>query len=215
MQPHITASCAIRGNQIFVNGTLVYQGTADTPDLAAFLVAAYRHFGLQYPKFFKMDALCKLAFLTAELLLPTTSLAARRGAGEVGVVLANRSSSLLTDLVHQQSIQEPAAHLPSPAVFVYTLPNIAIGEISIRHQLTGENTLFVADSFEPEALVAYAGELLAEGSCQACLCGWFEAGLTSHEAFFYVVEVPAPEVPARHPHHTSAIEALYTQPLYS
>lgn len=215
MQPHITASCAIRGHQIFVNGTLVYQGAANTPDLAAFLVAAYRHFGVQYPKFFKMDALCKLAFLTAELLLPPTGLVARRGPGEVGVVLANRSSSLLTDLVYQQSIQEPTAHLPSPAVFVYTLPNIAIGEISIRHQLTGENTLFVVDSFEPEALVAYAGELLADGSCQACLCGWFEAGLTAHEAFFYVVEVLAPEVPARHPHHPPAIAALYTQPLYS
>lgn len=214
METHITASCAIRGSQIFVNGTLVYQA-ADTPDLSTFLVAAYRHFGLQYPKFFKMDALCKLAFLTAELLLPTTNLAARRGPGEVGVVLANRSSSLLTDLVHQQSIQEPAAHLPSPAVFVYTLPNIAIGEISIRHQLTGENTLFMAESFEPEALVAYAGELLADGSCHACLCGWLEAGLTSYEAFFYVVETPDNEGPGRHPHRAPAIAALYMQPLYS
>ncbi|GGF03900.1 beta-ketoacyl synthase N-terminal-like domain-containing protein [Hymenobacter cavernae] len=213
METSIIASCAIRGHQIFLNGTLRYEAPA-AASLTEFLVGAYRHFGLSYPKFFKMDVLCKLAFLTAELLLPATGILDRLDAGGIGVVLANRSSSLLTDLAHQQSIQEADNHFPSPAVFVYTLPNIAIGEISIRHQLSGENTLFVADAYSPDTLQAYVAQLLAEGSCQACLCGWLEAGLTSHETFFYVVESHEPSSTTRRPHHVPALETLYAQPLY-
>ncbi|MBT9393140.1 hypothetical protein KLP40_08185 [Hymenobacter sp. NST-14] len=216
METSITATCAIRGRQIFLNGTLLFEAPEDTAaDLSDFLIAGYRHFGVSYPKFFKMDVLSKLAFLTAELLLPKAGLQDRLRPADIGVVLTNRSSSLLTDVVHQQSIAEPASHFPSPAVFVYTLPNIAIGEISIRHQLTGENSLFVTESFEPAMLVPYVSQLLAEKSCQACLCGWLEAGLTGHEAFFYLVENHASPAPTPRPHRVPDVELLYSQPHYS
>ena len=202
MDTRITAHCAIREHRIYLNDSLIYQAPDPAADLNTFLVGAYRHFGVQYPKFFKMDALCKLAFLTAELVLPAAEVLTRQAPHAVGLVLANRSSSLLTDLAHQRSIADAAAYLPSPSVFVYTLPNILIGEISIRHQLTGENALFVADTFEPTVLEAYAAQLLAEGASQACLCGWVETAQDAYESFFYVVEqgvAPLPHHGASHP----------------
>lgn len=206
----ITARCTIRAHRIYLDERLVYAHPAPDDELSTFLTAAYRHFGVQYPKFFKMDALCKLAFLTAELLLPAAGLPQRLAPGALGVALANRSSSLLTDLVHQQSIQDPARHLPSPAVFVYTLPNIMLGEVSIRHQLTGENTLFITEDFEPDTLEVYVEQLLAEQSSQACLCGWIEAGPDAYESFFYVVEQPEAPAPDAHPHHATRIQTLYS-----
>ena len=210
MAPHITASCTIRAHCIYLNGVLQYAHPTPTDPLNDFLIAAYRHLGIQYPKFFKMDALCKLAFLTAELLLPATGIRERVATGDIGIVLANKSSSLLSDLAHQHSIQDPAHHFPSPAVFVYTLPNIMLGEVSIRHQLTGENTLFVADAFEPETLESYVALLLHEDISQACLCGWIEADTATYESFFYVVEKPESNPAfAPLPHHSASINSLY------
>jgi hypothetical protein len=211
MDTCITAHCTIRGHRIHLNGALVYEAPDPAADLNTFLVGAYRHFGVQYPKFFKMDSLCKLAFLTAELVLPAAEVLARLAPHAVGLVLANRSSSLLTDLAHQRSIADAAAYFPSPSVFVYTLPNILIGEISIRHQLTGENSLFVADAFEPATLDAYAAQLLAEGASQACLCGWVEAAEDAYESFFYVVEQGVAPLP----HHVASLNTLHACSLTS
>ena len=56
---------------------------------------------------------------------------------------------------------------PSPTLFAYTLPSAAIGEIAIRHRLTGPNLCFVGDSGDvlPEAV-----DLLRRGEADACVC---------------------------------------------
>ena len=78
----------------------------------------------------------------------------------IALVLSNNSSSLDTDVKYQNSISNPDEYYPSPAVFVYTLPNICLGEISIRHQLKSENSFFIFDQFNPEFLNNYANVLL-------------------------------------------------------
>ncbi|WP_321539372.1 hypothetical protein [Flavobacterium piscinae] len=84
-----------------------------------------------------MDNLSKLAFLASEVLLSEQIIA--EAENNVALVFANRSSSLDTDVKFQQSIDDKENYYPSPAVFVYTLPNICVGEISIKHQLKSEN----------------------------------------------------------------------------
>ena len=76
-----------------------------------------------------------------------------------------RAASLDTDLKHQATIANPQEYYPSPAVFVYTLPNICLGEISIRHQLHTEGSFFVLDSYQQAApfLQTYSQALLAQG----------------------------------------------------
>ena len=90
-------------------------------------------------KFYKMDNLCKLGYVAAEYLLKDTNYHPK----EIGIILANASSSLDTDCKHQAIISKEGDKAASPAVFVYTLPNVVLGEICIRHKIQGENTFFV------------------------------------------------------------------------
>lgn len=106
-----------------------------------YILEQFRELNSPNIKFYKMDRLCKAAYIAAEKLLRGIKLPDDRT--KVAVVLYNRSASLDTDLKHQTTLNhnEPA----SPAVFVYTLPNIMCGEICIRHKINGENTFFVQD----------------------------------------------------------------------
>ena len=59
--------CTIESNEIVLNGASIFKIEPTT--FADFSKQAYRNFDINYPKFFKMDSLSKLAFLGAELLL--------------------------------------------------------------------------------------------------------------------------------------------------
>lgn len=140
-----------------------------------------RHFGIQYPKFFKMDNLSKLAFLGSELLLKDQK------SPETALLFANSSSSLDTDVTYQESIADKDNYFPSPAVFVYTLPNICLGEISIRHQLKTENSFFIFGAFNPDFFIGYAENLIETGKAENVLCGWTELFKEDYKAFLYLV----------------------------
>lgn len=91
-------------------------------------------------KFYKMDDLSKAAYIAVEYLLRGCPITGKYASTDVAVVLENRSSSLDTDLAHQRIVNEHHPEGASPAVFVYTLPNVAVGEICIRNHIQGENT---------------------------------------------------------------------------
>ena len=97
-----------------------------------------------------MDSLSKLAFLAGDILLNEELSIEEEN--NIALVFSNKASSLDTDRKHQESIQNQENYYPSPAVFVYTLPNICIGEISIKHKLYSENSFFIFDSFNAEHL---------------------------------------------------------------
>lgn len=132
--------------------------------------ACYHALGAPNMKFFKMDDLAKAAYVAAEELLAGQRLGERYAPTDIAVVLENTSSSLDTDLAHQRIVEQ---HLPegcSPAVFVYTLPNVAAGEICIRHHIQGEESFFVTDAEHPVA-ERYARRLIARGAARAVICG--------------------------------------------
>ena len=156
---YIATSCNILNNEIYIDGKSFLKEDAELPFLQ-FAKKVYKDQQWKYPKFFKMDALSKLAFLGAELLFQESSFLDTNGENKVGIVLSNRAASLDTDRNHQASITDEAAWFPSPAVFVYTLPNIGIGEICIRHKLYSENAFFVFDAFNAEFLEKYAQALI-------------------------------------------------------
>ncbi|MRG46045.1 hypothetical protein GFS24_13030 [Chitinophaga sp. SYP-B3965] len=178
---YITSSCIIRNNTVVKNGVEVLT-EADTA-LPEFLRGLYDRFSGQYPKFHKMDLLSKLGWIATEVLLqdmPMETYAPE----ETGVVLANTSSSLDTDERYFETVREIA----SPALFVYTLPNIVIGEISIRHKLKGENAFFVAETFDIEFITGYVQQLLDTGAINACICGWVEQYHITYDAALYLIE---------------------------
>ena len=172
---YIQSYSHIRKNHISLNGATLYSDTED--DFSDFIKAGYKHLNTEYSKFFKMDQLSKLAFLAADILLKDEP------EKNVALVLSNQAASLDTDRKHQESIKE----YPSPAVFVYTLPNICLGEISIKHQLYSENGFFVFEKFNAEALHVYANSLIDEQKAEKVLCGWVNFDDGKYDAFLYVV----------------------------
>src|SRR5690606_36009536 len=139
-QLKIKSHIHIVDNKIIWNNESIYSG--GETDFPSFIKQAYKEMGTDYPKFFKMDNLSKLGFLAADILLGNTI----KDPGEehnIALVFSNRAASLDTDRKHQKSIQDKNNFFPSPAIFVYTLPNIVLGEISIKHILHSENSFFI------------------------------------------------------------------------
>ena len=131
-----------------------------------------------------MDEISKLGFLAAEVLLgdkPYQSLSE----DEVSIVLSNAQSTMVTDSQFQETIKDEKNFFPSPSVFVYTLPNIMIGEISIRHKFRGENAFFIFDAFNAGILTEHIELLFAAQKAKACVGGWVEQSANSFEAFVY------------------------------
>lgn len=182
----INSYAHIKHNQVSVNGEIVFQSNSSL-SLAEFLSEAYKTLGVSYPKFHKMDAQCKLGFLCSEFALKGTSFLTENDLSKTAIVLSNAASSLETDRIHQHSIDDKSNYFPSPAVFVYTLPNITIGELAIKHKITGENAFFVSEQLDTELLVNYT-ESLMQGGSEAAIVGWVEVDGANFEAFIFLAE---------------------------
>ena len=146
-----------------------------------------------YPKFYKMDILSRLTFVATELLsqsLMEGEDSSPLMGGRVGaLILFNHSSSIVADRQFLSTISEDN-FFPSPSAFVYTLPNIAAGEVAIRHHICGETSFYILPE-KDEALMQQIIEasLRASGTKRA-ICGWVDAASeTSYECELAVYEM--------------------------
>lgn len=179
---YITASVVISQGEIYKNGIPVFVNK----DAVAvdFLLAAYQQLALKYPKFYKMDNLSKLGWLAADILLKSSFEEVKYKPEDVGIVFMNASSSLDADLKYFESTKAFA----SPALFVYTLPNIVMGEICIKHKLKGENAFFIFEAFDADFMEKYVDGLINNNTLQACICGWVEWIGEEYKAVLFLVE---------------------------
>lgn len=181
---YVKSYCCIKNNKIFLNDCVLYEDK--NTEFSTFIKQANKHLKPKEPKFYKMDALSKLGFLASEVLLDSENLDLQND-NNIAIVFSNKSSSLDTDRKHQESIQNKKSYYPSPAVFVYTLPNICIGEISIKYKLYTENSFFIFDTFNADHLFNYSKSLLSTGKAEDVLCGWVEIDGNNYNAFVYLV----------------------------
>lgn len=138
---------------------------------AGLLSEIYRKYVGDYPKYHKMDSLSRLAFLATELLLSRGDVPQDSGRA---TIFFNRTSSVVTDRCHLGSIAKSGEFYPSPSVFLGTLPNIATGEIAIRHGYTGETSLYITD-FRDEALMKkVVSSSFSPGSFRSLICGFVD-----------------------------------------
>ncbi len=186
MNQVISAYSGIKPGQAWVNGGIEYRDE-NFITFAEFIKPFFKRLNLGYPKFYKMDPLSKLGFIASELIFKHIDLDLY-DKKRVGIVLANSSSSLDSDLVHQESINNRSHYFPSPSVFVYTLPNIMIGEICIRHQLKGENAFLISEKFESSLLFNFVNELFLNNRVDVCLTGWVDLLKEQFEALMMFVE---------------------------
>lgn len=166
------SSCHITNDQVLVNDRVILERTADDDN---WLASIYRNIGMQYPKFFKMDRLCKIGSLAAELLLKDIDFNREEVKPNWAIVLMNSASSLDDDRQYQTTIKDAENYYPSPAVFVYTLANIVTGEIAIRHKIGGESSFYVFQSYNEEQLDDLIGQTFqANPELTHIVCGWVD-----------------------------------------
>ena len=151
------------------------------------LSALYRERVGDYPKFFKMDLSSKLGFLLTEMLVggdPDRF----EPRDDRAVLMFSRWGCLSNDRKYEQTVEE----FPSPALFVYTLPNVVTGEIAIRNKFRGESSAYVLDGPDFEEMAAVIGQAFSDRSTRSAVCGWLDA---CSEADFagYAVLVEADE----------------------
>ena len=113
-------------------------------------------------RFGRLDLMSQLALLAVEKLGVNFDLFPRE---RIAICLAAKAGSLSTDFEFWKG--RDALGGPSPTLFAYTLPSAALGEIAIRHRLTGPNLCFVGDSRD---VLPEATDLLQRGEADACVC---------------------------------------------
>ena len=182
-EKYITASCFIVNGMVQKDGTPTFENRWSNRQ--GFLSSIYQHFEFNYPKYHKMDNLSKLGWLASEILLKDSFNKDAYQPEEIGLVLANANSSLDNDLKYYDTMK---IEMASPAVFVYTLPNIVIGEICIRNKFKGEHAFFIQDTFDADFIEKQVSYLLDKNILQACICGWVDVLEQDYKAVLFLVE---------------------------
>ena len=167
---------------------------------ADLLTSLYKQYVDDYPKYYKMDGLCRLGFIAAELLVkqesssllsphssllsPHSSLPRNRA-----VILFNHSSSIAVDRRYFDTIADKNDYFPSPSAFVYTLPNIVTGEIAIRHHYHGETSFYITDRHDSRREWQILCASMADPVTNSAIAGWIDYLDDHHfEADMYIVE---------------------------
>jgi hypothetical protein len=186
MNVNITSYCSIKKNQVYLNGKIHLAIAGEVP-FKQFTNQLYKTLNMDYPKFFKLDNLCKLALLTTEFLGINENITNPERT-KIGVIVSNSVSSLDTDYNFNESIKERKNYFPSPAIFVYSLPNILIGEICIRHKITGENAFFISKEFNPKIFCNYVNTLFLSQRVHGCIIGWVDLYKDNYESFIILAQ---------------------------
>jgi 3-oxoacyl-(acyl-carrier-protein) synthase len=186
---YISTYCKINRFGVLVNNETIYQPASEFT-FAEYMKDAFKQQGFNYLKYFKMDNISKLGFLTTEILLKNTNLKEKYTNEEIGVIISNSNSTLDTDNDFNQTIIDRENYFPSPSVFVYTLPNIMIGEICIKNKIQGESTFFVSEKFNADLTCSMVSNLLKSEKTKACIAGWVDlsVGVKEFDSFLMLIE---------------------------
>ena len=133
------------------------------------LTELYKKYVGDYPRYYKMDILSKVAFICSEMLLEAEG--NRDGHGEDrAVILFSHTASIASDRAFLRTITD--GYYPSPSVFVYTLPNIAAGEIAIRNGYHGETAFYILPQKADDMINMIVEASFGDRGTQSAICGW-------------------------------------------
>jgi len=175
----------ISPNEVKVDGkALIHNDKGST-----MLTELYRTYVGDYPKFFKMDTLSRVGFLASELLLNAEGNRCFEPREDRAVIFFNRNASLQADTHYQSTIQNPENYFPSPAAFVYTLPNIVTGEIAIRNKYFGETSFMIIDDFDEKIIMKNLENAFQDPITKSIIGGWVDCSDEEHfEADIFIME---------------------------
>lgn len=166
VEAYIHHSLSWRQDKIYRNGSQCFAHPAGRPE--EILLASYKALELSYLKFFKMDMLSRLGVLAMEWLCPDID---HSRPFDTGIICSTHHGSLVVDKAFDHSRESFA----SPALFVYTLPNIALGEICIRNKIKGPQICLIEEKTNAGLLCDNALNILKKKRARNCITGHIDA----------------------------------------
>jgi 3-oxoacyl-(acyl-carrier-protein) synthase len=118
-------------------------------------------------RFLRMDLMCRLGFMAAELLGVNFDAMPDVRRDRLGVCVESFTGSLDTDIRFAQT--------PRPNIFAYTLPSTVVGEICIRLRLKGPVLSLISPDTNGANAIAEAVEWLSNDDAEMTLCLGIEA----------------------------------------
>jgi hypothetical protein len=179
----ISAFCRITDTTFSLDGDVVFERSPVNE--ATWAKQLYNYLGLDYSKFYKMDRLAQFGFLATEGVKKVNAGISAYNDDEIALLFANSESSADTDDRFEKSYNTDG--MPSPSLFVYTLPNIVLGELAIRNKWYGENMFFVFPKFNPTFFKGYTNVLINKGA-RAVLNGWVSLAEDKVDVLLFLIE---------------------------
>ncbi len=186
MGKKILSYCRITDDKVILNGNLVLSN--NNSDLNHWITDIYDYTKLSYPKFHKMDRLSKVGVLAAEMVMSESGFDNDNLKRDWALCCMNSSASLDDDEAYQKTIQNAEEFYPAPSLFVYTLPNIVLGEIAIRHKLRCESSFYVCEKFSADAIYNAIEDVYLCESVRYVMGGWLEVGREGCDILLFVIE---------------------------
>jgi Beta-ketoacyl synthase, N-terminal domain len=151
-------------------------GAAD-PDVSGLPPLKGRYFCTEpTPRFGRMDLLCKLGLCAAELCMAHAPELTRK---DVALIGGSMLGCLEVDAQYHDTLLKGGPAGASPALFVYTLPSMFLGEIAIKFGLRGRTSYINAGTLSAIAAFANGVRLIETGREQAVLVVAAEASGTA------------------------------------
>lgn len=138
------------------------------------ITAIYKQMIGSYPKIYKMDMLSRLAFVATELLLQAEGAERFIASDDRAVVLFNHSSSVQADRGYLETIADEENCFPSPSIFVYTLPNMAIAEVAMRNLYHGETSFYILPYRDEVVMRQVVEASMLDKSTRSMITGWLD-----------------------------------------
>ncbi len=157
----------ITNSQVLINGDEIKVANEGK----ALLKELYAKYIGNYPKFHKMDLLCQLGFVAIQILLSDFELEAKKN---LSIALFNSSSSIATDKEYIKTIVDKENYFPSPALFVYTLPNIVLSEVAIKEGIKGETTMYLLPKRDDKIMREVTKSTFADNEINEMVMGWID-----------------------------------------
>lgn len=122
------------------------------PDFKTYVKGLFSSVSEPYMKFSKMDDYCKLGTTAVQLLLNNVGGLSQYDPYEIALIVNTDTGCIESDLAHLDNITADE-YASSPAIFVYTLPNVVAGEICIKNKFKGEGVTLVGNTDDPKTIV--------------------------------------------------------------
>ncbi|MEE1062209.1 MAG: beta-ketoacyl synthase N-terminal-like domain-containing protein [Paludibacteraceae bacterium] len=121
-------------------------------DFKTYIKGLFASVSEPYMKFSKMDDYCRLGTTAVQLLLDKVGGLSQYDPYEIALIVNTDTGCIESDLAHWDNITADE-YVSSPAIFVYTLPNVVAGEICIKNKFKGEGVTLVGNADDPKTIV--------------------------------------------------------------